>query len=354
MAMKTRMSRRMWLTVVAVLTTLFWAVAIPVCWPLGASQEASGAWAPFEDPLEHAFSLDAPAGWQVRGGLFRLGYSDERLMVDLRSPDGSIEIRLGDVAIPSYAVPNPPHTREGELVDLGAQAQLIVARYRTGPEFAVLYAHARFGGACRNAQADAQNASFAVPDYLPQASEPEQASAGAIAYRCETAGGPEVVVAYAKTALVAGVWQAVTLASFAASPQEATRAKAIALRCARSFQLNPEWLDYQKGIDAEGLQYQRMRQQGRLRQIAEQVGQFEAQMQAMRNQATAFERRQAGQAEGISNVLSGVTPTTDPLTGEERSVWTGPHANYWVNGLGEVVNATRAPSGDWHELQLNP
>lgn len=353
--MKTRMSRRMWLTVVAVLTTLFWAVAIPVCWPLGASQEAGGAWVPFEDPLEHAFSLEVPAGWQARGGLFRLGYADARPMVDLRSPDGSIEIRLGDVAIPSYTVPNAFHNREGAMYDLGAEAQLIVARYRTGPEFAVLYAHARFGRACRNAQADAQNASFAVPDYLPEGSEPEQASAGTIAYRCETSAGPEVVAAYAKTALVQGVWQAVTLASFAASPQETIRARAIALRCARSFQLNPEWVDYQKGMDAEGLQYQRMRQQGRLQQIAQQAGQFEAQMQAMRTQATAFERRQTAQAgQGFSNVLNGVTPTTDPLTGEERSVWTGSNTNYWVNELGEVVNATHPPSGDWHELQLNP
>jgi hypothetical protein len=33
-------------------------------------------WTKFEDPFERSFSLEVPAGWTVRGGLFRLGYSD--------------------------------------------------------------------------------------------------------------------------------------------------------------------------------------------------------------------------------------------------------------------------------------
>ncbi|HEX4037932.1 MAG TPA: hypothetical protein VHX37_07725 [Acidobacteriaceae bacterium] len=351
------MSRRMLLTVVAVLTTLFWAIAIPVCWPLGGSQEATGSWMQFEDPLEHAFSLEVPAGWQVRGGLFRLGYSDERPMVDLQSPDGSMEIRLGDVAIPSYALPNPLHAQEGKGVDLGAQAQLVVARYRTGPEFAVLYSQARFGNGCRDAQADAGDANFSPPDYLPQGSQPAQDSAGSIAYRCTTPDGPKVVVTYARTSLAQGIWQAETLVSVMAAPGNIGRAKAIALRCAQSFQLNSEWVEYQKQMDADGLQYQRMRQQGRWQQIAEQVRPFEAQMQAMQSQVSAFERQQparAAQAESFTNVLNGITPATDPLTGEQRIVWTGSNAHYWVNGLGHVVNASNAPSGNWHPLQPNP
>lgn len=322
----------------------------------GPAATAGMAWSQFQDPYEHAFALDVPEGWTVKGGLFRLGYSDERPMVDLRSPDGSIEIRLGDVAIPSYTVPNAYHAHEGEVYDLGAQARLIVARYRTGPEFAVLYSQARFGKECRNPQPDAADAGMTVPDYLPQENATE-ASAGQIAWRCETPGGARVAFAYTKTALYQGIWQVPTLVSFVAPPEKAAAARTLALHCAHSLQIKPEWLEYQKRMDAEGLQYQRMRQQGRIRDLEAQVQQFEARMQAMQRQVNAFEQHQAAQAaqvESFTNVLNGITPTTDPLTGERREVWTGPSSNYWVNGVGEVVNSNAAPAAGWRQLQVQP
>jgi hypothetical protein len=316
--------------------------------------KADAAWSPFQDPMEHAFSVDVPQGWTVRGGLFRLGYSDERVMVDVRSADGTMAIRLGDVAIPSYAVPSQYHNREGEVYDLGAQARLIVARYRTGPEFAVLYSQARFHELCRDPQPDSADAGFAVPDYLPP--EPTgETSAGQIAWRCSTPQGPRVVFAYTRTARANGIWQAPTIVSFIAPPQKSALAGSIALQMVRSFRLSPAWLEYQKQMDAEGLQYQRMRQQQRVAAIQQQVRQFEAQMQAMQNQVDAFESRQAAQAaqvQSFTNVLNGITPTNDPLTGEQRDVWTGTKANYWVNGLGQVVNSTDAPAAGWRQLQV--
>jgi hypothetical protein len=75
----------------------------------------------------------------------------------------------------------------------------------------------------------------------------------------------------------------------------------------------------------------------------------------MQNQVNAFESRQAAQAaqvQSFTNVLNGVTPTTDPLTGEQRDVWTGPRSNYWVNGTGQVVNSTDAPAAGWRQLQV--
>jgi hypothetical protein len=315
---------------------------------------APASWSTFEDPMEHAFSVDVPRGWTVRGGLFRLGYSDERVMVDVRSPDGSTAIRLGDVAIPSYAMPTQYHSREGEVYDLGAQAKLIVAHYRTGPEFAVLYSQARFHELCRDPQADSADAGFAVPDYVPLEGTGET-SAGQIAWRCTTPQGPQVVFAYTRTARTSGIWQAPTIVSFIAPPEKAALARSIALQMVRSFHLTAAWIEHQKEMDAEGLQYQRMRQQQRVAAIRQQVRQFEAQMQAMQNQVSAFESHQASQAaqvQSFTNALSGITPTTDPLTGDQRDVWTGTRANYWVNGLGQVVNSTDAPAAGWRQLQV--
>ncbi len=88
-------------------------------------------------------------------------------MIDITSPDGQTEVRLGDVAIPAYTFPLPLHPTEGQIVDLGSQAQLVIAKYRTGPEFAVLYAHVRFYQSCKNPTADTSDVNFTVPDYIP-------------------------------------------------------------------------------------------------------------------------------------------------------------------------------------------
>jgi hypothetical protein len=309
------------------------------------------AWVRFEDPREQAFSAEVPKGWTVRGGLFRMGFSDERPMIDLVSPDGQVNVRLGDLSIPVYTVPNPYHQREGEVYDLGAQAQLIVARYRSGPEFVVNYAHVRFYQNCPEAAADAEDVDFTVPDYIPSEGQPTETSTGQIAYKC--AAGTRIAYAFARTTLTGNIWSAPTLGSFLSSPAEVAVARAVLRHCAETFRLNPQWIEKQKQMDAYALQYQRARQQQRMQALAQQVQQFEAQMQAMRDQVSSFERRQSAfndQVQGFDQALRGVTPTIDPYTGEAREVWTGPKMNYWTNGTA-VVNATNGPAG-WRQMQV--
>jgi hypothetical protein len=321
-------------------------------------QAGSGAtpavtWTQFQDPFESAFTVKVPQGWSVHGGLFRMGFSDERPMLDLTSPDGAVNVRLGDVAIPNYTLPNPNHIREGEIYDLGAQAQLVVARFRSGPEFAVSYAHVRFYEACPDAAADAANIDFTVPDYIPSEGTPTQTSTGQIAYRC--AGGQKIAYAFARTSEQGAIWSVPTLGSFLAPVARVLQARAVLAQCAQTFHLNPAWIEQQKQMDAYALQYQRARQQERLRELGQQIQQFEAKMQAMRDQVASFERRQSAQAsqvEGFTQALRGVTPTIDPFTGEAREVWTGPKSNYWTNGLGGVVNSTNAPAAGWRQMQI--
>ncbi|MBV8495630.1 MAG: hypothetical protein JO361_02480 [Gammaproteobacteria bacterium] len=322
----------------------------------GAGAAAPGAlrWMSFVDPAEKGFTVEVPVGWTVKGGIFRLGFSDARGMVDMSSPDGRINVRLGDVAVPTYVAPTQYHAREGEVYDLGAQAQMVVARYRPGPEFAVLYSHARFHALCHDPKGDSTPSGISLPDVVPSEAPPDQSSSGAISYRCDTAQGPAVAFAWAKTALFKSIWGVTPLASFYAPADQVELARAVLLRSAKSFQLRPEWLQYQKQMDAQGLEYQRARQQQRMVALGQQVQQFESRMAAMRAQVSAFERHQAAQAaqvESFTNVLNGITPTIDPLTGEARTVWTGPAGRYWVNGLGDVVNSNSQPSASFHEIQ---
>ena len=95
---------------------------------MGAAQ----SWTTFQDPLEKAFTVEVPQGWTARGGLFRMGYSDERAMIDLISPDGRVNVRLGDLAIPAYTVPTQSHDREGDMVDLGARRSWLLRAIAAG------------------------------------------------------------------------------------------------------------------------------------------------------------------------------------------------------------------------------
>ena len=100
---------------------------------------------------------------------------------------------------------------------------------------------------------------------------------------------------------------------------------------------------------------QQMRQfENRMNAMQNQVANFERGQAAMQSQVGQFEQRQdafANQVQSFDNALVGVTPTTDPLTGERHDVWTGPKANYYRNGLGETINSTLLPGPGWTEQQ---
>ena len=308
-------------------------------------------WTKYQDPYERAFRVDVPAGWTVRGGLFRLGYSDARAMVDLTSPDGRINVRLGDMAIPVYFAPNAAHSREGQIYDLGAQAQLIVARYRTAQEYAPLYARARFKTVCAGLTPQATGAGETMPDYAPEDVAARESSAAAAEFHCSDS---RIAYAWARTSLYQGFWMARTLGSAIAPAGQAALARSILARCARSFEISPAWKHYQAQLDQQALVYQRQRQAQRLRMLGQQVAQFEMRMQAMRSQVNAFERQQARQADQVSSftkTLTGLTPTIDPL-GNPRDVWTGSRSGYWINGRGEVVNSDVSPGAGWQPMKV--
>jgi hypothetical protein len=315
---------------------------------------AQMGWVSFQDPVESAFTLDVPQGWTAKGGLFRMGYSDARPMVDIQSPDGRIDVRLRDVAIPSYFVPNQLHPREGEIYDLGAQAQLTVARYRSAQEYVGLYAESRFKSACAVLVREPSEAPAPVRDFLPDDATPIRSSAAQATYRCDSGQGPRLAFVYARTSLYQGLWQVQTLASFIAPASQVALARTVLQHASESFRLKPQWVQYQKRMDQQALDYQRARQEGRRRQLSRQVAEFEMKMQNMKSQVGAFQRRQVRQSDQVSsvgNVLTGITPTIDPL-GNPRDVWTGSKSGYWTNGSGQVVNSDLSPGAGWREMRV--
>jgi hypothetical protein len=53
-------------------------------------------WVRFEDPNEHAFSVDVPEGWKVEGGLIRRNFRDVSDFLRALSPDHSMMLMAGD------------------------------------------------------------------------------------------------------------------------------------------------------------------------------------------------------------------------------------------------------------------
>src|ERR1035441_5110088 len=71
----------------------------------GAFAQQPASWTTVRDTGEQAFSMETPRGWKVQGGLLRKGPLDPRAEVDMVSPDGRVNVRMGDWGVPHFTVP---------------------------------------------------------------------------------------------------------------------------------------------------------------------------------------------------------------------------------------------------------
>ncbi|MCK4304239.1 MAG: hypothetical protein KAY24_08360 [Candidatus Eisenbacteria sp.] len=102
------------------------------------------------DPNEHAFSVEVPQGWQVKGGMFRYASVDTRPAFELISPDQKIRITYGDAQLPPFVVPNPMMEStgfsEGSMYSPGYGVRMQVMRYMSGRDFARQYVASGLSG----------------------------------------------------------------------------------------------------------------------------------------------------------------------------------------------------------------
>jgi hypothetical protein len=114
-------------------------------------------WVRYTDSAEGAFSMDVPVGWQVQGGMYRFGYFDVRWMMDVRSLDSKIILRIFDVNVPPYTLPGPHTGRDGQPYSRPQQFQMMVSNYQQGQLYAELYAKNRFSSLCKTLRLRQQN-----------------------------------------------------------------------------------------------------------------------------------------------------------------------------------------------------
>jgi hypothetical protein len=130
------------------------------------------------------------------------------------------------------------------------------------------------------------------------------------------------------------------------APKRLQQAQSMTQHMIDSWQETPEWKAHQEEMTQMGL----AKIQADFGQFMHQMADFHEQRTAAMNQQVAhFEARQQARADQVTsfgNVLTGLTNFYDPATGTQFQVFSGPKANYYMNGMGVKVNSNLDPEMD--------
>jgi len=227
---------------------------------MGMGAAPAVQWTTFTDPSEHAFTVEVPAGWQVQGSLRRFSTQDVRSEVVARSPDGSMEVFLGDQSVPFFAMPTQmtqwAGLREGSIYQLGYGNNAVIARYVPGEAFAQSWGANRIGRACASprqiAGAPLPQADQAMDFGYRQGGIQASTKSGEAKFDCSWQGAPGAGYAFATTLAAqsqggGGIWQASSMSGFASRADHAQQAADILAHMNASFQLDPNWAQRQSG-----------------------------------------------------------------------------------------------------------
>jgi hypothetical protein len=298
------------------------------------------------DPMENAFSLEVPAGWQVTGGVFRPSFTALSEIV-LRSPDGQVVARSGDVNFPSkYITPNMTlmslGTWEGQFTSDGT----LVMNYKSGLDFAVHYLQNTLARNCRNLQwlssRDRADRIQALGWYARMLGFAMH-TAGEVIFSCDFGGQTYLGYQYAETAIthhshVATLWNPQALFGFIATPENVRLADAVLFRAISTVQTNPEWMMRQAQINHQVAEQNR--------RYSEYSNQLWQQTQAER--WASWDRI----AEQRGDLLRGQTRVVDPTTRQAYKVQSG-SSYYSIDPTRQVIVGTDIPcKPDWNYEEL--
>jgi len=286
---------------------------------------ASGpSWVQYVDPAEHAFTLDVPSGYHVEGGTVRVSPIDPRLDIRATSPDGHTIMHIGDPSLPNFAEPSP-YRREGSSIQLSGGQRLMVARYSPGVEFAYAYGEKLMQSICQKPELKAARAVPNPPRFSYWASAGTTVVSGEAYFLCPDQGTVGYVFASTGETNMQGsrTWTVPEIIRFAAPKAEAGHAFAMIQHMYYSIVVDQNWLA------------QLLRAQGTYGSQA--YANFKAQLAADAEQMRRIDAAQQSNFQAMDNIISGITPTVDPTTGERHDVMNGTGDYHWVDGQGHTT-----------------
>lgn len=307
----------------------------------------------WQDPVEQAFTIEVPQGWQVSGGLVRRSAVDVTKSVQVVSPDRQIQLFIGDGNIPVYTEPNQilqmSGFTEGSWYSPGYGAQMMVMRYRPGVTFAAEYVQNRFARQYAQFQItgsrDLPDASQAINQIYQQNGVygvQQQLSTGEVQFRCSDGGRQYNGYTFAGTALTSApqystsIWQVDYLYGYLADSDRRVEAEKALAHVVGSLQMNPSWLQMQQGIT------------GNVSQIVTKTNQYVSNI--INQSYEAQQRSQDEMARRYSNYIRGMEDVRDPNTGETYKVESSSEY-YWIDAAGNIVGTDLDTNPDPLNLQ---
>jgi hypothetical protein len=298
------------------------------------------SWVRYVDPAEHAFTLDVPAGYQVHGGTVRASPIDPRADIRALSPDGRITLHIGDSNLPNFGEPGP-YRREGTTVQLSGGQRLMIARYSPGVEFAYAYGQRLMQATCAKPELKAARPVPNPPRFSYWASTGTTVMSGEAYFLCpdqKTVG--YVFASTAETRMQASrIWTVPEIMSLVAPAHDAGPAFEMLQHMHYSLVVDQNWLA------------QLLRAQGAYGN--QTYANYKAELAADADQMRRIDAAQQSNFQAMDNIISGITPTVDPTTGERHDVMNGTGDYHWVDGQGHVTTTKSyiAPSPFAHPLQ---
>lgn len=207
------------------------------------------------EPREHSFSVEIPQGWAVEGGVNWLSQIDPQQFVRLKSPNGKINVYLGDPEILTREVPTPAGRQqtgvnEGQVFRSPSGGPAMLERWRTGSEYAKEHVVWRY---CRSPQwvtakelPDVTQAmAAAIADEIQRFNPSIRgtASAGEATYMCGDMQG----AAFSTTFIVGEgmpiqIWGVYRLVGFQSSdPLHTMEARYIMEHLLATLSIDPQW-----------------------------------------------------------------------------------------------------------------
>jgi hypothetical protein len=307
--------------------------------PAAQTGAGSVAWVTVRDARELAFSISVPQGWKVVGGMFRYRIAYPRPIVDMTSPDGMTNVRVGDNTIPNYQNPNP-----NPYLPKVPNNFTPVAVYTSGQVFAQKYGLDRFGAMCQGIQVTGSQTS--QPKYSQQVPGYVQASAGSANFSCTMNGQAMAGYVYAETMQVGANrmmpanWYETALGSWLAPAAQAQNASAILTYSTGSMVMNPDWAAWQNFLVAQATKINLI--------TAAKTKQATAEMDAREAQ---WRQMMAGEVDDFNDILTGTTFGMDPATGQPVEIPTGNGGPEWMDGQNNVQSAAMQPGPAYQQVQ---
>ena len=295
----------------------------------GEAATNGAQWITVRDTREKAFSIQVPQGWKTYGGLFRFSTIDARMIVDMTSPDGLTNLRVGDSTVPPYRVPGP-FLRPGPGV----------AAYTAGNVFATRYGQARFASMCQGVHLTKSDA--VPPKYHSAANGISHTTAGEAFFSCTRNGAPMSAYVYSETMLLGpggpgSSWVVVALGSLLAPAEQAKAAGATLQYSGQSLVMNPAWLAMQNQLNNQAIQ---------------QINAATRATIAATNAENAREQAMISQLQNDSfnDVINGVQATVDTTTGQHYTAPLGQGGRQWINANNVVVESGLSPGAGFTPL----